>query len=289
MSNKNDMSTINNNSSNSNVAGLNDVLMSNLLIESVLQTNQNEAMLALQKRELKTTREFFYLLFGCMACGVAYFLTKLYEIKTNYKFLIDFIDLQCKPDGFNAASGLSIACCLTWSWYNAVLRPSPYKYFASAILMCIANKTVNQAIMDTGHPGVFFTCLHNTSIMFSDDTDVMKVICTALRGVSSGAFDSSLCLQPCKFGPTSAPGAMSIVSSAFGGASSSAGLGMVFHSASSTLGAASGWLAGGTIVVGTALSVVSSIMDNNRKNADIMAQCNTAKAMETCLIPDNTC
>ena len=258
-------------------------------LATFLQTNQNEALLALENRQLSMARQFYFMVFGCILLAGCWFAARVYQIKGNYQFLVDWIDGPCKKDGFTLCSGLTIALCLNWRWYNAVFGPNHNLEYAPAVLLCCANRVMNAAIMATGHPGQFLTCLSNVCTVTPPGMKLQKIICAALCGVNSDSCDSDMCLKPCTFSGSAGSPLMGLATGALGGGSSGAGIGFLFHASSAALGSAAGPLAWTSVAVGAGLGMLTSAMTTNRENADLKSKCQTAEVMQSCIPPPGLC
>lgn len=255
-----------------------------LALMSLVDLNQQQAMLQTESTTYKIIRNVFAFLGLSALCITSYMAARIYQIRKNYSDFISWIDGPCRQDGFVLASGLNIVLSITWRPFNYFFGPSTSVNYPSAVLLCYYNKFMHQSIMDTGAPGQFLTCLHDVIGMFDVTVNNNKIICATLDIMGNeGAYESTECMTDCPFNATdvASPG-MAMVKGVTSGLNLGLGPSFAVHAASATLGAATGPMMIGSMVGGIAIGAMDSMMENQKQRKALQQQCLTAKALQTC-------
>lgn len=248
----------------------------------LVSMRQSQAELNLSQTSYQTTRTVLYFLaiiVGSIGISIA---LKIYIIKQTFADFISWIDNTCRPDGFSAATGLQLALCINWQWYNRLFGVSNNLDFPSAVLLVFSNNKTFTAVTNSGHPGQFLNCLRFAAIEAGGShVSTMKLVCNALCALDPAACDDQ-CLKPCPPPGGTTSTAMAAMHGAVSGMGAGAGVGFLFHGASAALGAAAGPLAWGSVAIGIAVNAFSSISENNKEKERQKVICETETKYKIC-------
>ena len=201
------------------------------------QRNVLSAQVYLRRRSLFISKIlFFFFLFLLTFSGVAIY-AMYYRVKRKYQCFIDQVD---KSSDFSMCSGIRLAFCAEYKWFNMLFACNSQTMVAEAAVYAFYSKDLHPKVCKLGI-GTFLNTIISAISLAETQKSVQELICIGLN-IKPDDQDAQQCYPTCKW-QDNIPG-MTGWDVANSSLSSGANYGMMGAMMGGPIGGAIGFLAG---------------------------------------------